>query len=279
MFTLYNENFNAIPLPLDQWGYGLKELDFNISSVNEEITEHVLNGVPGTIITGHRDNSREASLRVVLKAENTKDFRVKRDQVFAFFKRLGDFYVSENFQDYKVLRVRVVDSYTIDRPDNNRVFAVVEIPLKVVGQPYWISRHKSLSLPSEVAFDLGVEAEYQHSNKESFTIFNAGTVPLKTIQEKDNCIIIIEVKQSVTNFRLYDGTGRYFEYNPNKVSNWALASGNKIVLNGHSIKMNNTPIIERTNRYFLNILPGENMFTVEGLTSYSASFDFRFKFD
>lgn len=279
MFQIYDEDFNLVPLPFDDWGYGLKELDLQISSTGQEVTEHTLSGVPGTLITGYRDNTREVNLHALLKAEDAKDFRLKRDQVFAFFKRLETFYVSENYQDYKVMKVRVVESYSFQRPDNNQTFSTVDIPLKIVGQPYWISRYKSLELPEDVKIDLSIDSTYQYSNQSSFIIQNAGTVPIKTIQEKDNCIITIDIKQSVTSFKLYDATGRHFEYNPAKDSKWSLVSGNKIVLNGHYMTMNHTPIMERTNRYFLHLLPGENPFSVEGLTNYSISFDFRFKFD
>lgn len=279
MFKIYDENFNEIPLPLDQWGYGLKALDLEISSTNVDVTEHTLNGVPGITITGYRDNTRDINLRAMLKAEDAIDFRMRRDQVFAFFKRLGTFYVSEKYQDYKVIGVRVVDSYSLERPENNRTFATVEIPLKIVGQPYWICKYKTFELPDDVIFDLDIDLDYQYSSQSSFNIFNAGTVPIKAIQEKDNFIVTIDINQSVTSFKLYDGTGKYFEYNPGKESSWALVPGNKIILNGHSMTMNNTPVLERTNRYFLNLLPGDNVFNIEGLTNYSISFDFRFKFD
>ncbi|USK66311.1 phage tail domain-containing protein [Peribacillus frigoritolerans] len=282
MFKIYDENFNPVPLPTDAWGYGLRGLDFEISSTAQEVTEHSIPGLPGSVITGFRDSDREVNLRARLKVENSLDFRNKRDQVYAFFKRLGPFYVAEEQQDYKVLKVCVVESYQFERPENLRTFATVTIPLKIIGQPYWISRYKTTEFPEDLAFDMDIDFDkltYQHSNKSSFDIFNAGTVPIKTIQEKDNCIITIDIKQSVTSFKLYDVTDRYFEYNPSKDSNWALVSGNKIILNGHYMTMNNTPIMERTNRYFLNLLPGDNIFTLEGLTNYTITFDFRFKFD
>lgn len=282
MFKIFDENFNEIPLPVDDWGYGLKELDLVISSTGAEVTEHTLAGVPGTIVTGFRDNERQLSISAVLIAEDANDFRAKRDKVFAFFKRLGTFYIAENQQDYKVMKVRTVDVYNFERPENVRIFATVDIPLKIIGHPYWISRFTSMEFPDDVAFDLGIDSDeliYEFSNKGSFTVHNVGTVPIKTIQEKDNCIITIDIKQSVTNFKVYDATGKYFEYNPTKDTNWNLISGNKIILNGHYMTLNSTPILERTNRYFLNLLPGDNSLSVEGLTNYTISFDFRYKFD
>lgn len=291
MFQIYDENFNPVPLPVDDLGYGLRGLDLEISSTAQEVTEQTISGVPGSVITGFRDSGRELNIHARLKAKDAIDYRLKRDRVFAFFKRLGTFYITEQQQGNKLMKVRVVESYVFQRPENLRTFATVDIPLKIIGQPYWISRYKSMDLHvngiqfnDHWSFGMGLDVNpdkliYQYNNRSSFDIFNAGTVPIKTIQEKDHCIITIEIKQVVTSFKLYDATGRYFEYNPSKNSNWALVSGNKIILNGHYMTMNNTPIMERTNRYFLNLSPGENGFTIEGLSNYTITFDFRFKYD
>lgn len=292
MFTIYDLNFNKVSLPVDELGYGLKGLDVDISSTGEDVTERTIAGVPGTIVTGYRDSSRDMSIRARLKAKDAIDYRLKRDRVFAFFKRLGNFYITENQQGNKLMKVRVIESYSFERPDNLQTFATFDIPLKIIGQPYWISRYKSMDLHGKNgvdfnnhwSFGMGLDVDtdklnYQFSNQSTFELYNAGTVPIKTIQEKDNCIITIEIKQAVTNFKLYDATGRYFEWNPTKDSKWGLISGNKIILNGHYMTMNNTPIMERTNRYFLQLLAGNNQFTVEGLSNYTITFDFRFKYD
>lgn len=277
---------------MDDLGYGLRGLDLSISSTAQEVTEHTIAGLPGNIITGYRDSNREMSIHARLKAKDAIDFRLKRDRVFSFFKRLGDFYITENQQGNKLMKVRVVESYQFQRPENNQTFATADIPLKIIGQPYWISRFKSMDLHGKNGIDfngnwsfgMGLDIDpdklkYQFMNQSSFNLFNAGTVPIKTIQEKDNCTITIEIKQPVTHFKIKDTTGRYFEYNPAKKSDWALVSGNKIILNGHYMTMNNTPIMERTNRYFLLLSPGDNQITVEGLSNYTITFDFRFKYD
>ena len=121
--------------------------------------------------------------------------------------------------------------------------------------------------------------DYQFTNQSSFNVYNAGTVPLKTIQEIDNCIITITINQTVTNFKLYDATRKYFEYNPSKDTKWNIAAGTKLVMNGQRITLNNTPILDRTNRYFLFIQPGDNNIRIEGMTNYTITFDFRFKYD
>src|SRR5690625_2206774 len=103
-------------------------------------------------------------------------------------------------------------------------------------------------------------------------------IPLKTIQEKNNCEIKIEINESVTSFMLYDSTGSKWEYNPSKNSDWTLKSGDMIIFNGHDVRLNKTTIMERTNRYYPIIKEGINKFKVSGLSQYKITFDFRFKY-
>lgn len=286
MFQIYNENMKLIPLPTDVLGYGLAALDLNLSSTAQSVTEQTLPGWPGAIDTGYQDSEREMSISVRLKSKNAIDFRVKRDAVYAYFKRLGTFFIAESYQPNKLMRVRVVESYSPSRPENNQTFATIDIPLRVVGQPYWISKFKSTELknmPMVPHWNIGLgidpnKLNYQFTNQSSFNVYNAGTVPLKTIQEED-CNITITVNQTVTNFKLYDATGKYFEYNPKKDTKWNIAAGTKLIINGHRITLNNTPVLDRTNRYYLLLQPGDNTMRMEGMTSYTITFDFRFKYD
>ncbi|WP_068672274.1 phage tail domain-containing protein [Oceanobacillus sp. Castelsardo] len=291
LFQIYDLDFKPIPLPKDELEYGLKGMGLVVSSVGQEVTEHSIPGLPGTIITGVRDAEREISLKAWLESKDNTDFLLKRDRVYSFFKRLGSFYVTETRQGNKLMKVRVIEQYSPEIQNGVQTLTTFDIPLKIDGQPYWISRFTSLDLDEKGvpfnnhwSFGMGLDTDpdrltYVHSNKTSFNIYNAGTVPIKTVQEKGNCMIVIDVLQSVNNFRLYDATGRYFEYNPMKNDDWVLSSGSKIILNGHYMTLNNTPILERTNRYFLNLLPGDNKMKVEGLSNYIIAFDFRFKYD
>ena len=287
MFQIYNENMKLIPLPTDVMGYGLAALDLTLSSTSQSVTEQNIPGWPGAIDTAYQDSDREMSISVRLKAKNPIDFRIKRDAIYAYFKRLGTFYIAENHQPNKLMRVRVIESFSFSRPENNRTFATAEIPLRIVGQPYWISKFKSTELramPMVESWNIGLgidpnKLDYQFTNQSTFNVYNAGTVPIKTIQEVDNCIITITVNQTVTNFKLYDTSGKYFEYNPSKDTKWNIAAGTTLIINGHRVLLNNTPVLDRTNRYFLQIQPGDNQMRIEGMTNYTITFDFRFKYD
>ncbi len=289
-FEIYDLNFNQIPLPKDDLGYGMIGLDIFVSSIEKQITDHSLNGMPGRLITGKKDDDRDVKLSAMIYAMNSTDYRMKRDKVYSFFSQLGSFYVSEKQQGNKLLKVVVANKYTAERPLNFRNVADLEIPLKIDGQPYWISRFKTMDLHrnkgipmnGKWSFGMGLDVEpsklkYQFENVSQFDFYNAGK-QLKTIQEKGNCEIKIEVKQAVTSFMVEDATGRKFEYNPSKNADWELKNGDVIIFNGHDVRINGTTIMERTNRYYFVIEQLMNKWKVTGLSNYKITLDFRFKY-
>lgn len=116
MFQIYNENMELVPLPVDELGYGLRGLDLEISSTGQTVTEQSIPGWPGTIITGYQDSDRALSISVRLKAKDSIDYSVKKDEIFAFFKRLGTFYVARDYQNNKLMKVKVIESYSLSSP-------------------------------------------------------------------------------------------------------------------------------------------------------------------
>ncbi len=289
-FEIYDLEFNPVPLPVDDVGYGLRGLDLEVSSIGQEVTEHSMSGRPGNIITGSRDTDRDMTLSARIKAMNATDYKLKRDRVYSFFRGLGAFYVAESLQGNKLIKVRVIDKYMPERPDNMQTYAFVDIPLQIDGHPYWISRFKTMDLHKNQgisangnwSFGMGIDVSldnliYQYENVSEFNIYNAG-IPLKTIQEKDNCEIKIEINEDITSLMIYDATGSKWEYNPEKEDDWKLKKGDVIIFNGHDVRLNKTTIMERTNRYYPILKEGINKFKVDGLSRYKISFDFRFKY-
>ncbi|WP_188738860.1 phage tail domain-containing protein, partial [Oceanobacillus neutriphilus] len=143
-FNIYDLNFNPIPLPRDELGFGFRGLDLEVSAIGQEISEQNIPSRPGNIITDVRDDDRDISIKGRIKAMNATDYRLKRDRVFAFFNSLGAFYVTEHQQGNKLMKVRVVDKYAPERPENMQTYAFLDIPLKIDGHPYWVSRFKTM---------------------------------------------------------------------------------------------------------------------------------------
>lgn len=289
-FKIYDTDLNEISLPEDDLKYGFRALDLDVTSIEQEVTEETIPGGPGNIIVGVRDADRDMTMKALIRTMNPTDYRLKRDRIYNFFSTLKIFYITESLQSNKLMRVRVVESYEPERPDNNQTFATVEIPLKIDGQPYWISRYKTMDLHENAgvpanghwSFGMGIDVDpeklkYQFENESKFDIYNAGK-DLKTIQEKDNCEITIEINEDVTNFRMYDGTGNKWEYNSEKKDDWKIKKGDKITFDGHDVRLNKTTIMERTNRYYPVIKQGTNNFEIRDLNKFKITFDFRFKY-
>lgn len=290
-FKIYDADFNLVPLPVDDLGYGLEGLDLFVSSIGQEITEHSLPGMPGNIVTGSRDTDRDMSISALLKTMNATDYRLKRDRVFAFFKSLGSFYITESQQGNKLMKVRVVDKYIPNRPLGLQTVASMDIPLKIDGQPYWISRFKTMDLHNNAgiptngnwSFGMGIDVAptklvYQYENTARFDIYNAGK-ELKSIQEKDNFEIRIEINQAVSGrFTLNQVGGGAWSYNQTGNPDWALKIGDVITFNGHDVRLNGTTIMEKTNRYYPILKAGDNQFVLNGITQFKITFDFRFKY-
>ena len=81
--------------------------------------------------------------------KDTEDWRLKRDVVYKFFRRLGAFYIAEQYQPHKLLKVVVDGNYNVDRPITR--WGLSEIPLKVLDTPFKRSLYTSLTLNDEGA--------------------------------------------------------------------------------------------------------------------------------
>jgi len=286
----YDSDFNEIKLPQDELGYGLKGIDLHVSSISSEITERKSQGLSGSVVTGVRDDDRQLYLTAMIEAMNSTDFHLKRDRIYSFFSELDNFYITETEQGNKLIEVMAIDSYYAERPDKFQKVAYLNIPLKKVGQPYWISRFKTMDLHNNNgiyfngnwSFGMNLDVDpsklkYQFTNVNQFDFYNAGK-QLKTIQEKGNCEIKIEFNQAVTNFSIEDAIGGKWKYNASKKSEWAIPAGAVLIFNGHDVRLNGTTIMERTNRYYPVINKGMNKWKVSGLSNYKITLDFRFKY-
>lgn len=137
MLKFYNSNMKEVYLPKD-YGlhYGSYPLELSVSSIEYEKRGN--KRVP----TG-----RQASLRAFIISSNYTDMQMKIDRVFEFFRSLGEFYIASAHTPFKLLKVSVDQSYTIDY--GNTVLTDFEIPL-VVHKPYFKqSLHTTLDIDSE----------------------------------------------------------------------------------------------------------------------------------
>lgn len=290
MFNIFDLNFNKVELPFDTVGFGIKGLDLEISSIEHETFYKTLPGYPGQIDGGTRASTRDASIKMLLQTRDSKDFHLKTDEIYAFFRKLDVFYVSKYLNPHKLLKVRVSQKYSLERPENMQNWSVFTIELDVVGSPYKVSQYTTMDIHNNGVrldnhkWDYGMgllkddrSHQYRFNNQIAFEIYNAGDVTLKTIQEYQDCIITIKVLNSMDYFEISDHVGNTFKYNPTYDSYYRLKAGDVITINGPHVKRNGINILNRTNVEWLEIVPGWNIFKCSN--GLDIIFDFRFKYD
>src|SRR5699024_5502758 len=98
IFILYDEEMSKIDFPK-----GVIPLDIFISSIGKERELESIEGKGGFIDYGYVYKERDIELKLLLKAKDTQDYRLIRDEVYDTLDRI--YYVSEKYQPGKVYHV------------------------------------------------------------------------------------------------------------------------------------------------------------------------------
>ncbi|UTH01620.1 phage tail family protein [Macrococcoides canis] len=278
MFKIYDLNFKEVPLPLDQLGYGIKGLDINIGPIEYEnvyaqtsSTDQLYKRIPKT---------REVSINILSTAKDTEDWRLKRDNVYKFFRQLGAFYIAEEYQPHKLLKVTVEGKYQIERPIIR--WGKADIPLKVLDTPFKRSLYTSLTLNDEGAqftgkwsAGMGILTDastwkYRFTNEQP-RFLNIGDTSIKLIREKDFYIHLL-IDQDAQFVEIYDGKNT-FRYNK------AVKAGDILLIKGSDVTLNGINALGDTNFTFLEVYEGWNNWEVRGLTQYRLYVRIKFLYD
>lgn len=274
MFLIYDKNFKLINFP-----DGVKPLDIFISSIEKERITGRTEGSNLTVDKGHTYNSRSIELDLWMKAYDTIDYRLLRDEVYATFDKVA--YVVEEYQRGKRYSVRVDGQYIPERIPNNQRYADAKISCTVVGLPFSESigttsliEKNGLSALDEIwGYGMGLIADdesliYTH-NSTSFRIYNAGDLPIHPF-EQDLLIEITNVKGA--RFEMWNDTNRTVfsiidEMEPS----------DKFIIDGANMMFNNTAGLRKTLRSYITLEPGwNNMRIKNSATIPKISFDFPF---
>lgn len=278
MFKIYDLKFKEVPLPLDQLGYGIKGLDINIGPIQHENVYTSTSNTDQLYKVVAKD--REVSINILATAKDTEDWRLKRDAVYKFFRQLGAFYVAEQYQPHKLLKVIVDGNYNVDRPITR--WGLSEIPLKVLDTPFRRSLHTSLTLNDEGAqftgkwsAGMGILTDastwkYRFTNEQP-RFLNIGDTSIKLVKEKD-FYIHMKIEEDAQFIEIYDGKNT-FRYNK------PLASGSQLVIKGATVELNGKNVLGDTNFTFLEVSEGWNNWEVRGLTQYRFYVRINFLYD
>lgn len=164
MFKIYDLNYNEIRFPVDDLGFGLKSLDIDIGPILYENIYTQSSRADKLVKRYPKDRTVTLHAMFTSYNKNVADWRLKRDVIYEFFRTLGVFYVAEEYQPFKLLKVLVDTDYLPDRPVN--IWGMLEIPLKIIDTPFKQSLHTTADIDSEGvrwndkwAYGMGLSAE------------------------------------------------------------------------------------------------------------------------
>ena len=282
MFKIYDLNYKEVSLPVERLGYGIKALDISIGPIIYDTVYSNGNRADTPIKRYPKD--REVSINILTTSADTIDWRIKRDQVYTFFRRLGVFYVAESYQPFKLLKVMVDEGYEVDRPVTR--WGLAEIPLKIIDTPFKQSLHTTGTIGSEGmlfnnkwAYGMGTwfaENYWQYKfTGVKPTFYNAGDEEVKLIQQKES-LITLKINAVPTNglIDIDDGTTTFKLWYDFKVGDVIRIHGDKVTLNGKNV-------LGDTNFNFLTVKKGWNYWDVRGVPNrdYEFKIDFRYLYD
>ena len=282
MFKIYDLNFKEVSLPVERLGYGMKALDISIGPIIYDTVYSNGNRADTPIKRYPKD--REVSINILTTSADTIDWRMKRDQLYSFFRRLGVFYVAESYQPFKLLKVMVDEGYEVDRPVTR--WGLAEIPLKIIDTPFKQSLHTTGTIGTEGmlfnnkwAYGMGTWFaenywQYEFTGVKP-TFYNAGDEEVKLIQQKES-LITLKINAVPTNglIDIDDGTTTFKLCYDFKVGDVIRIHGDKVTLNGKNV-------LGDTNFNFLTVKTGWNYWDVRGVPNrdYEFKIDFRYLYD
>lgn len=268
IFILYDEDMNNLDFPK-----GVIPLDIFISSIGKERELESIEGKSGVIDYGFVYKERDIELKLLLKAKDTQDYRLIRDEVYDTLDRI--YYVSEKYQPGKVYRVAVDNSYIPERySNNNQRFAEAEVDCVVVGLPFSESigttqdiEENGLLYSQELwSYGMGLlyedEAQkYTHRARE-FAIYNAG-IGVHPFEQ----YLKINMRNIGEGYTLMnETTGDKFEYTGRNTGDFEIDRAN--------MTLKGLQAFRDTNRRYITLAPGWNYFNQN--KAKEVSFDFKF---
>lgn len=267
MFILYDKNMNKKEFP-----QGVRPLDIYISSINKNRVSESVEGRNGIITKGITRQNRSIEVHIGIFANDTRDYRLLRDEVFFFFDD-DVFYISERYEKGKRYKVTTLQSYIPERL--NQRIAQARFTLELVDLPFAESIGTSMYPRTfdsgfwQVGQGLKVEdLKYAHDTN-TFSIYNAGNV---TVDPVDGMMLEITYQGASDGLEIKNiTTGETWLYNGESGEN------DTIFFDGIQPLKNDLNIFRDTNRRIITLAPGWNDFELSGtIAEFLISFNFRF---
>ena len=278
-------------------GTSLEVLSFMSSGIKKRSGSGTSEGRPGRINYYSEDEYRTISMTVEATAEDMQDIAHLRDAVNELFD--GEMFIREmRIKDIKIeyerpgertgelqleapeyvngkqIKVTKVNSIEIDDATLKSVFTV---EFETTELPYFESIYTSLEI-HDSGYDATAEkyglvdniddekVQYRFTTN-NFTVYNAGNV---TVEPESMDINIIIAGCNGNKITIHNKTtGDKLEIN-------VLMSGHLVTQRGMVVTVGGVNRFRDTNRRFISLAPGDNVFEISGATFERASIDFKY---
>lgn len=269
---LYDEEMKPIEMPKRTF---LKSI--SISSLSKKRETQEVDGMPGQVDYGFTFESRTGVAEFYCEAYDAIDFKLLRNEIYDLFGSYNHLYVAEKELPSRFLRVHIDDSIEIEQFGIR--WGIFNVNLTTTEIPFWQSIYTTKEL-NDTGYSAIVEkyglvdgihidhTKYKFTER-NFTVWNAGNV---TIQPEIMYLnITILSPESTGNFTIHNiTTGEKIIINRN------LVSGNALYIDNMNISINSINIFRDTNKKYINLVPGENIFEITNGSFREINFDFRF---
>ena len=253
--------------------YGMRVIDFQIDAPSPRYVTETAEGRDGDIDLGGTYGPRSIRAKFKVKAVDTHDSQLLRNDIFQLFFSHKTFYLISKYEPGKRWKVKTAASFTPSRI--NHVMSEIEVNF-VCNDTYAESIPTTLSLKEWDAdlwqWGMGIEWEdynYTHTDN-NFVIYNAGNVTIDP-RFMDLKITInafaaeyLEIKNTTT--------GDVWRYNQ------AANIEDTLIIDGIRTTYNGLSVFRDTNKKLITLAPGENNFEISGSTYFTMKFEFRFKY-
>ncbi|WP_069839628.1 phage tail domain-containing protein [Bacillus sp. F56] len=209
-----------------------------------------------------RYTDRKINIKVLVEANSSYQFQIKRDAVYNLFVKEDPYYVINTQQPYKRWLVTCDDAFSIYQ-ENGKKYQEVDIALTAIqglAESLYDST-VSMELKDE-KFHLGMNIRrdsipvFRFQNKNTFIVDNIGDVKLDPINYNYNVEMYLQGTDiSITNITT----------NETLMLNGKFSKTDKITLLKHHILKNSAPISDRSGR-FPTLAAGQNQFRIAGAT-------------
>ena len=272
MFKIYDLNMKELPFP-----EGVKPLDIFVSSISKRRQTEEFEGRSGTLNYGYDYGERSVDLSLWLEAHDTIDYRLIRNELYAFFDTHDVFYIEETRVPSRVLKVTIDESYIPERI--NQTHSSVEISCRTLDSVFWESKYTTLELHdsgySTTAKKYGLvdniddeKVKYRFTEN-NFTVYNAGNVAIEPESMYISILFyycsIPDGKMTVKNMT----TGDVLEVN-------RTTNRSHIRQDGLVVTVAGVNSFRDTNKRLISLAPGDNEFEITGATYDEARFNFKY---